>query len=105
MPCSSSLARSRSCSSERAPSALESATMRAISRARPVAPSSDSSSRLEKRLSRCSMSAVRVERGGKLPEVQQRLVGDGVERADVLIDLAAGHAASLGDLVHGADEL
>ena len=37
-----------------------SATMRAISRARPVAPSSNSSSRLEKRLSRCSMSSVRV---------------------------------------------
>ena len=110
-----------------APSALDSATMRAISRARPLAPSSDSSSRLEKRLSRCSMSSVRVssvatsvsiagaaladrllgaavalvdqrdrlgqraavgvELRGELAEVGQRLVGDGVERADVLVDL------------------
>ncbi len=111
----------------RAPSALESATTRAISRARPAAPSSDSSSRLENRLSRPSISLVRVssvatsasiparrsakvvsaggcsgrstrplpqgsgvgvELGGELAKVRQRLVGDVMERVDVLLDLA-----------------
>ena len=51
---SSEVTRTASCCSAiaRAPSALASATMRAMSRARPSAAASDSSSRAEKRLSR-----------------------------------------------------
>ena len=42
---------------------------------------------------------------GELAEVGQHLAGDGVERGDVLVDLVARHAAALGHLVHGGDEL
>ena len=63
MPCSSLARRAAALARSERAGALGARTprsMRAISRARPVAPSSDSSSRLEKRLSRCSMSSVRA---------------------------------------------
>ena len=77
-----------------APSALKSATMRAISRARPVAPSSDSSSRLEKRLSRCSMSSVRVSSVATSVSIAARRSAKAASAWRLLLSISATASAS-----------
>ena len=51
-----------------------------------------------------AMRAVIDDLNAKLAKIAEHSAGRGVERADVLVDLVAGDAGTLRDLVHGRDE-